>query len=282
MPTIEIAGWRVGLDCASEALSRAVSARFAPFVTAEPAHLEVQVGWEPAASAHGASAPAFPEARVRPLGGAYQLDAAEFCGRINLESAEAGVILRDPMPMPSLEYFIRVLYALLADRDEGVLIHAAGLMLRSADDPRGSVHLFIGQSGSGKSTVVSLSPQALALNDDLILLRPTGDRWIAHGTPFWNGEAFGRDGQIASGPVAGIHKLVQDRSVYLEPISLAEAAAELVANCPVVNADPGRLPGLLVRCRHLAAAVPVRRLHFRKDPSFWELLARPEGHPTSP
>jgi hypothetical protein len=110
------------------------------------------------------------------------------------------------------------------------------------------------------------------LNDDLIILRPREEGWVAYGTPFWNMEAEHRESQVASGPVAGIYRLVQDDDVYLEPVSPATAIAELVANCPVINGSPSHLAALLSRCTQLAAAVPVQRLHFRKDGTFWRVL----------
>ena len=188
---------------------------------------------------------------------------------IRLAAALARLWLTDMAPLAGVEYFLRVIYALLADQEGGVLLHAAGL-LTPAD---GRVRLFIGRSGSGKSTVAALSPHAIVLNDDLALLRQdAAGRWIAYGTPFWNPETLTRSGETASGPVAGIYRLAQDREVYLEPLSPATAAAELAANCPVINGDLERLPGLLARCRRLVADVPVQRLHFRKDPSFWDVL----------
>ena len=120
--------------------------------------------------------------------------------------------------------------------------------------------------------MAALAPHATVLNDDLVLLRPEGAGWTAYGTPFWNAETLARDGQNAHGPLAGVYKLVQDRQVYLEPLSPAAAAAELVANCPVVNGIPELLPGLLASCRALAGAIPVQRLHFRKDPDFWGVI----------
>jgi hypothetical protein len=55
------------------------------------------------------------------------------------------------------------------------------------------------------------------------------------------------------------------------------AAAELVANCPIVNDQPALLPDLIDRCRDIAAEIPVRRLHFRKDDGFWDVI--PEEAP---
>jgi hypothetical protein len=77
--------------------------------------------------------------------------------------------------------------------------------------------------------------------------------------------------------VAGVYLLVQDADVYLENLSPGRATAALAANCPILNADVGRLPDLLQRCLAVAAATPVRRLHFRKDPGFWDLLIGKAG-----
>ena len=70
----------------------------------------------------------------------------------------------------------------------------------------------------------------------------------------------------------GIFKLVQDERVFLEPVSAALAASELTINCPMVNIDPMELPAVIGRCRELAEAVTMQRLHFRRSPSFWDLL----------
>jgi len=262
LTTIDLAGWRVRVMCRPAALAAAVAARYAAFATsAGPVALEAQVTLDGALRAEPG-----PEIALRCLRNEYLFDVSGFSGTINFASGRARLALSSAAPLEDVEYFLRIVYALVADREGGLLIHAAGLSTGEG------IHLFIGQSGSGKSTVVALSPQATALGDDLILLRPDPDGWIAHGTPFWNAETLGRAGQRSSGPLVGIYRLVQDRTVCVEPLSPAAAAAELVANCPVVNGLADRLPGLLARCRALAQAVPVARLHFRKDPDFWGVL----------
>ena len=152
--------------------------------------------------------------------------------------AAANLTLRSTSPIAQMEYFLRILYALLAEAHGGLMLHCAGILAPSG------VHLFIGQSGSGKSTAASLSRgRGMVLNDDLIVLRPEQGRWIAYGTPFWNFETIDRDGQTASAAVAGIYTLIKDLDVYLEPMSAAAAVAALIGSCPVVNGDPGRALG---------------------------------------
>ena len=116
-----------------------------------------------------------------------RFDTAAATGKLSLVTQSAHLTLRSTSPIAQVEYFLRILYALLAEAHGGLMLHCAGIMASSG------VHLFIGQSGSGKSTAASLSRgRGVVLNDDLIVLRPEQGRWIAYGTPFWNFETTDR------------------------------------------------------------------------------------------
>ena len=263
MTTLAIAGWRIRVECSSPGIDEAIAGHYAAFIVPDDDNCDARVtvtldpsmreGWRP-------SAP------VVRHGDLCEFDVFRGCGRIALDTWEAVLRLAYEDFSISLEQSLRVLWAYLALRQGGLLFHCAGLYV---DD---GVYLFTGQGGSGKSTVVALSPQAQALNDDLVALRLVAGGWWAYGTPFWNMQTSRREAQLSSGPVARILKLIQDNQVYLAPMSLATASGELVANCPAVNTDPLELPALMGRCRELAQAVKVQRLHFRKSPSFWALL----------
>jgi hypothetical protein len=269
MISLDLAGWRLCLDIEAPTLVREATARYASFIVSScsPVIFTARVKvTSPGADWHTTPAMEASLRQAGDTGSQYRVDAPGFYARIDPARGLGEATLVSAAPLTDLEHFLRIAVALLAFHEGGLLIHAAGL------GSEGGVRLFMGQSGSGKSTAVALSPCALALNDDLIILRPREEGWAAHGTPFWNMEAKHREGQVASGPVAGIYRLVQDDSVYLEPLSPATAIAELVANCPVINGSPSHLAALLGRCSQLVAAVPVQRLHFRKDGSFWRVL----------
>jgi hypothetical protein len=76
--------------------------------------------------------------------------------------------------------------------------------------------------------------------------------------------------------VTALFRLVQDRSVYLEKIGQGQAIAEIVSNVPVIPVDPERSVALLERCRHLLKTIPLRRLHFLLDDTFWNVVERIE------
>ena len=53
----------------------------------------------------------------------------------------------------------------------------------------------------------------------------------------------------------------------------ARAIAEVAASLPFVAHDPARTDQILSVVEGLLERVPVYRLHFRKDPSFWHEVA---------
>ncbi len=164
----------------------------------------------------------------------------------------------------AVELTLRILFAFLATRAGGFLLHSAGI------EHKGSGCLFFGPSGSGKTTVARLSAEDRVLNDDLVLLRPEADGWSMYSTPFTNPDQV-RPIAMSSN-VAALFRLVQDKQVFLEAISHAEALAEVIAAIPVLPTEPEFAAQLLQVAADLIQAVPVYRLHFLPDKKFWNLI----------
>ncbi len=204
----------------------------------------------------------------RPL--AFRADGAHFTapdytGHLDLAQQRATLTLDSATPVEDADYFIRTVYALRFFEAGGLLFHAAGLVRND----RG--YLFFGHSGSGKTTVSRLSPDALVLNDDLVVLMPHAGQWHMHATPFSNPTQHAPLGPYTA-PVRGAYRLIQDRRVYVQDLPPALAVAEIVASSPIVCADPARTLDLLTRARQLHTAVPIRHLHFLPDNSFWTVV----------
>ena len=197
--------------------------------------------------------------------GVLRFTAAHYSGLIDLTAQQAHLNFTAPHAFEPIDYFVRTALALLAFEAGGLLFHAAGLARR------GHGYAFFGYSGSGKTTVARVSSDSIILNDDLVVLLPQASQWWMYASPFSNPTQAPPAGP-QSVPLMALYRLVQDRRVFVEPLDPAAALAEVIASSPVVNADPHRTADLLLRAEQIATTVPVRRLHFLPDPSFWSVI----------
>jgi hypothetical protein len=219
--------------------------------------------------------------------GRLHFTADDYTGVIDLAQRRGQLTFTSLHPCEAADYFVRTALALLAFEAGGLLFHAAGL----AYHDRG--YAFFGHSGSGKTTVARVSSHARVLNDDLVVLWPgashpaaTRTREASHPaamrtreTPQWQliATPFSNPTQVQPAghqrvPLTALYRLIQDRRVFLEALDPAVATAEIVASSPIVCADPDRAAALLDRAAQLTRAVPVQRLHFLPDASFWDVI----------
>jgi hypothetical protein len=197
-------------------------------------------------------------------GGKVVINAVGYQGEIDIENSRALIDLPTQRMEEDVDYFLRVVSALLIFQNGGLMLHAAGIL--SGD----RVYVFFGHSGSGKTTIARHSREDDLLNDDLLVLRPEGNEWRIYATPFWNPTQARPANR--SGKLHGLFRLVQDSRVYLEEVSPAVALAELVSNVPVIPADPSRSNELLARCQSILGTAGVHLLHFLPDGSFWSVV----------
>jgi hypothetical protein len=258
---LAIAGLGARLICNDPALAAALRGRYRAFPLHDPPLISAVITVEGAERAAPLHDPALDFD-----GDIARFSTPTYIGWIDVTAGRAELTLSSAYPLEDVEYFVRVIYALLAFRAGGLLFHAAGIVR----DNRG--YLFFGASGSGKTTVARLSPTDLVLNDDLVLLLPKDQRWIVHATPFWNPTQV-QPGGNQHAPVAALLRLVQAPTVALEPMGAGQALAEVIANVPVLPANPALGLALLRRSQHLLRTIPAYRLHFLPDPSFWSLVA---------
>lgn len=170
--------------------------------------------------------------------------------------------------LESVDYFLRVVFALLAYEGGGLMFHAAGIVRQ------GRARLFFGPSGAGKTTVARLSPDGV-LNDDLVILKPAEDGWVVYGTPFWN-PTQARPGGGPPAKLASLFRLVQDQQTFIRPASQGRMLAEMLASVPVLSGDAARCAELVRRCEAILSAAPAYYLYFRQDASFWKAIVQAE------
>lgn len=165
----------------------------------------------------------------------------------------------------SLEIFLRALYSRLCVRNNGFLLHAAGI----AKDSEG--YLFLGQSGSGKTTVSRVSANCKILSDDLVIVRAINGVWKVFGTPF-RGGVDTQEKTSESVEIRAFFGLVKDEKVFFERLDYPRAVAELISSTPMVHQDPTLSEDVIGLCSDIARKIPGYRMHFLLDNSFWRYI----------
>jgi hypothetical protein len=187
-------------------------------------------------------------------------------GWFDLEGRIGQLILR---PEGSPENYMRVLYAWRCLDEDGLLLHASGIIRR------GNAFVFFGPSGSGKTTTVDLTPNGIILSDDLVIIKfkslKNKNRLYAYSVPF-RGETANLKRINISAPLKALYRLRQAMDHRVLNTSASKAVAEMAASVPFVMHHPSNALRVLKICQQIESNVPVQELHFRKDPDFWNSI----------
>ncbi len=128
-------------------------------------------------------------------------------------------------PVDPLEYPLdELILANYLACGKGVEVHACGIR-----DAGGKGHLFLGNSGAGKSTMARLwkdCPGITILSDDHIVLRQKEGKFWMHGTP-WHGDAEFSFPDCAS--LSSIFFLERGRENMLVPVKTSESSGRMFA-----------------------------------------------------
>jgi len=240
----------VTLRFSDTSLEAAARARYLPFASKSAVAFPVHVNPTAAGEFAGPAEP--PQFEFALNGATLRVYAGRaMCERVNNEY--------------TLDSLLRVLLSCRLPALDGFLIHAA-TVARGANS-----FVFMGRSGAGKSTVASHAPAGAALTDEISLVRRVGGVWHGCGTPFW-GE-FRAAGQQRRAPLAGIYHLVQAPRNRAVRLNAREAVRALLPNALFFSTVAAHRAELLRVATELAATLPVYRLEFTRDISFWEEIA---------
>lgn len=149
-------------------------------------------------------------------------------------------------------------------------VHASAIVCR------GRAVLFLGESGTGKSTHSRLWLDAFAdtalLNDDSPVVRTDGAAPLACGSP-WSGKTpCYRNEEY---PIAGFVRLAQAPHNRIERLTGIRALGALLPSCPPAATGTPRLHDALYDTLSLLlAAIPVFGLECRPDPAAARLVRR--------
>lgn len=156
-----------------------------------------------------------------------------------------------------LDTLLRAMVAASVLERGGLLVHGVSLVVD------GRAHLCPARSGSGKSTLARCAGHPLA--DELSILLPEANGWVAHATPWW----LSKGGRA---PLAGICELVWDGEDLLR--LPGTPLRHLLANMSLQLDTPALRARSLAAAADLARSVPFSRLAFRPDSDVDAILRR--------
>lgn len=173
---------------------------------------------------------------------------------VNKLFSRATVCLRshDAYAGMALSSMLRIVFAQALAPLGGVSVHASCVSVK------GSAYLFLGSSGTGKSTHacrwMEASPYCRLLNDDNPALRIEDGSVVAYGTP-WSGKTPCYKNERY--PVAGIARLQQSACNRFTPLADTEAFAALLPSCSIIRHDARLNDALCTTLIRIAEMVPV-------------------------
>ena len=167
-------------------------------------------------------------------------------------SARASLQWEDERAGQALSSLLRIAYAQSVLGRNAVSIHAAAVSCQ------GRAYLFLGKSGTGKSTHAALwcrhIPDCRLLNDDNPTVRLLRGQAYAYGTP-WSGKTACY--KNLSFPIGGMVRLNQASANRFCRVAGAEAFIALYPGCSVIAEDTRLRNQLYDTLTGLAGAVPV-------------------------
>ena len=165
----------------------------------------------------------------------------------------------------SIDAVLRIAHTLVLARRGGFLLHSASAIRN------GKAFLFAGVSGAGKTTISRLAPpDATLLTDEISYVRKQDDGYVAFGTPF-TGE-LAKLGENTSAPLAALYLLAQGPQNRIDPVLMADAGRELLANMLFFAQDQEMVHWAFQAACDFVHQVPVYRLTFVPDARVWELI----------
>lgn len=165
----------------------------------------------------------------------------------------------DPLPYP-LDGLL--LYYLISKRG-GMMVHGSGVIAG------GKGWLFSGKSGRGKTTMAKIFDDCgdRVIHDDRLILLRGDDGWVMHSTPVY------RNDEPRSSKLDHLWIISHGTSNISTPVSDAEAAALVLANCIQQNWDGKATESLAAAVEDLVSSVPVSTLGFVPDKSVRDYLS---------
>ncbi len=178
------------------------------------------------------------------------------------DTDEEDLQLYNPLDYPLDE----ILMMHLLSKERGIMVHGSALEIN------GQGILFIGKSGSGKSTITNIlmrEEQNTVLNDDRIIIRKSDEKFWLYGTP-WHGDI--KECSAGKVPLRKIFFIKHGQENKIKSLSPAQKISRLIAQAFSTLWDKKGMEFSLYFCSELVTAIPAYELEFLPDKSIISFL----------
>jgi hypothetical protein len=165
---------------------------------------------------------------------------------------------------PSLLSCLRVFCSLTLASNGGFLMHASSVV------SGGRAFLFVGPSGTGKTTIARLGAPRGVLSDEISAVRWRDGKPWCFPPPFW-GE-MERVKVAAATPLGCVFFPKQSHEVAIFPSPFPDSLARLLHCAVYFGSDPGLENQLIETCIAVVRSFHCKELRFKEEPSFWRTL----------
>ncbi len=179
-------------------------------------------------------------------------------------SAEKHLKLKVLNNIYSFDTALRVLFSYLLVENGGFLIHSSSIAI----DNKGI--LFIGVSGSGKTTIAHLDKKATVFSDEISSIARKNGRFHLYGNTFFSdlGE-LGSDTHAELSQVFFLNKAPYNR---IGPIDKSLAISGIIRNIMTFQKDPATSKKVLDNAASLLKQTPVHNIYFLPEPGIFQTI----------
>lgn len=256
---IAVGGVAVRVNTTDSSFLELLQKRYYGFVSAE-ATAEFEFNVELMESTFAAP---HTEVSVRHDRGRWFMKRADFRAEWNPSTRTA--VIQQHANAYSMDAVLRIVHTLVLAKQGGFLLHSASAIRN------GRAFLFAGVSGAGKTTISRLAPpDATLLTDEISYVHRQNQGYVAFGTPF-TGE-LEKLGENTSAPIAALYLLAKGQKNRIEPVPVADAGRELLANVLFFAEDPELVHQVFQSACDFVHRVPFYKLTFVPDARVWEMI----------
>lgn len=189
----------------------------------------------------------------------------DFVAKVDINSRTSQLLMTKVGSPLCVDSILRIATSFLAIDKGGLLIHSGAIQSKGDH-----AYIFAGVSGSGKSTIAKISNDSReVITDEMTLVEKCGDSYYVSGTPFWGEMQVSKN---ISRPLKAIFILEKAKENLIEEIPKTLAITEFMRTVMYFAQNQDAVTQVLEHVVNFLEKVPIYRLHFRPEISFWELI----------